>query len=201
MSSVIENDNDNDVKYQNGKIYKIVCNITGNIYIGSTIRTLNERLSKHKNAYKIYKKGKINYSVTSFEIIKNDDFYIELIENYSCNSRYELELRERYHIEHNICVNKQIPTKTIEEWRRDNKEKTKKYHKQRYNKHKEKLDEINKKYRLEHKAELGEKAKVKILCEICNCNITKSNIARHKKSQLHINNLNNIIKLKSFLNN
>ena len=36
-------------KYQEGKIYKIVCNITGEIYIGSTIKTLNDRLTINKN--------------------------------------------------------------------------------------------------------------------------------------------------------
>jgi hypothetical protein len=28
-----------DNKYQEGKIYKIVCNITGEVYIGSTLKT------------------------------------------------------------------------------------------------------------------------------------------------------------------
>ena len=30
-------------------IYEIVCNITGERYIGSTIRSLDERMSNHKN--------------------------------------------------------------------------------------------------------------------------------------------------------
>ena len=37
-------------KYQEGKIYKIVCNITGEVYYGSTIeKYLSSRLAKHKN--------------------------------------------------------------------------------------------------------------------------------------------------------
>jgi hypothetical protein len=48
MSSAIEN----DMRYKEGKIYKIICNISHQIYIGSTIQTLNERLSNHTSCYK-----------------------------------------------------------------------------------------------------------------------------------------------------
>ncbi len=35
-------------KYLYGKIYQIVCNITGEIYVGSTITSLPKRLAVHK---------------------------------------------------------------------------------------------------------------------------------------------------------
>ena len=47
---------------------------------------------------------------------------MELLENYPCNNKYELETRERYHIENNECINRMIPTRTSKEWRDDNKE-------------------------------------------------------------------------------
>lgn len=34
-------------KYEHSKIYKIVCNITNEIYIGSTYNELHTRLSNH----------------------------------------------------------------------------------------------------------------------------------------------------------
>ena len=41
------------VNYEKGKIYKIVCNTTGEIYIGSTTKqTLAQRLSQHVSQYK-----------------------------------------------------------------------------------------------------------------------------------------------------
>ena len=41
------------VNYQLGKIYKIVCNITDECYVGSTCQpTLAHRLTKHVSAYK-----------------------------------------------------------------------------------------------------------------------------------------------------
>ena len=44
----LNNSNELDNKYKNGKIYSIKCNITDNIYIGSTIQTLIKRLNDHK---------------------------------------------------------------------------------------------------------------------------------------------------------
>ena len=67
--------------YKNGKIYRIVCNITGEQYIGSTCKTLKQRLQQHKASYKCYKGGKGNY-ITSFKILENDNCAIVLIEDY-----------------------------------------------------------------------------------------------------------------------
>jgi predicted GIY-YIG superfamily endonuclease len=41
------------VNYNNGKIYKIVCNKTGLIYIGSTTKnTIQTRLKEHEGRFK-----------------------------------------------------------------------------------------------------------------------------------------------------
>jgi hypothetical protein len=48
--------------YANGKIYKIVCNITGEQYIGATTQKLSQRLTCHvskKNTDKKYKSKEI----------------------------------------------------------------------------------------------------------------------------------------------
>jgi predicted GIY-YIG superfamily endonuclease len=45
--------------YSRGKIYKIVCNITNKIYIGSTCEpTLARRLAWHVQDFKKWKNGK-----------------------------------------------------------------------------------------------------------------------------------------------
>jgi len=94
------------VNYQNSKIYKIICNITGQIYIGSTTKKyLSMRLAGHVGAYKNWLKGETTY-VTSFKIIENDDYDIILIENYPCNSKDELHARERYWTSQIDCINK-----------------------------------------------------------------------------------------------
>jgi DNA-directed RNA polymerase subunit RPC12/RpoP len=67
-------------KYINGKIYKIIDNTNGNIYIGSTIKTLKRKI---RMSYKCM-------DCISKEIIKNGDYKIELIEVYPCNNDEEL---------------------------------------------------------------------------------------------------------------
>jgi len=97
-------------KYQKGKIYKIVCKTTNKVYIGSTCeKYLSDRLKGHRIAYK-YKKDTTNYYCSVFEVLKNNDYYIELIENYPCTCKDELSRRERHHI--NItenCINIKRP--------------------------------------------------------------------------------------------
>jgi len=111
-----------DNKYQQGKIYKIVCNITGEVYYGSTIDTLNRRLTKHKQSRK---------SCSSRNIIERGDYEMILIKNYPCNNVYELEEEESNYIRNNTCINVVIPNRTQKEYYEDNKkkilEKIKKY--------------------------------------------------------------------------
>jgi len=91
-------------KYENGKIYKITDNTNGNVYYGSTQKTLNRRLSDHKYDYKRREKeGNVR---TSSKIICNNDFTMELVENFPCSSRKELEERESYYINNFECINK-----------------------------------------------------------------------------------------------
>ncbi len=86
-------------KYQNGKIYKIVyLKDTNKIYIGSTVRTLEKRFNQHKLvAKKQYENKEINaeHFYTFLYQNKYENFNIELIEQYSCNSKQELEKREK----------------------------------------------------------------------------------------------------------
>ena len=81
---------DNSIKYRNGKIYKIVCNKTGKIYVGSTTKSLRERLQKYKDKCRAYLKGKAE-NVRSIQIIKENDYKL-----YPCHSKLELETEELY---------------------------------------------------------------------------------------------------------
>jgi hypothetical protein len=125
--------------YKDGKIYKIMCNVTGKIYIGSTTHSLRMCLAEHRSGYKQYmKKMKGNY-VTSYQIIEQGNYDIELVERMEYESKEELLRRERHFIEIIECVNKVIPTRTHKEYYEDNKmqiaDKRKEYVKKR-NQHK-----------------------------------------------------------------
>ena len=65
--------------------------------------------------------------ITSFEVLKNKNYDIILLEKVPCDSKDELHARERYHIEKNECVNKFIPQRTDHEYKRDNCEKMRQY--------------------------------------------------------------------------
>ncbi len=130
--------------YQNGKIYSIRSYQTDLIYIGSTTQPLSKRLSKHRQDFNSWENNKFNY-ITSFEIIKFNDHYIELIENYSCNSKNELERREGQLIRETAnAVNKRIAgltrVETCKLYYDTNKEHISEYKKQWYEKNKEKCD-------------------------------------------------------------
>jgi len=140
--------------YQNGKIYSLRSHQTDDIYIGSTTQSLAVRKAGHRDNYKKHLNGKYPFT-TSFNIIKFDDCYIELMENYQCNSRNELERREGQLIREMDCVNKNIAGRTPKEYRDDNKEviaeRTKKWHEA----NKEKIKE----YRDDNKEVIAERGK------------------------------------------
>jgi hypothetical protein len=149
--------------YSKGKIYKIV---SGDLtYYGSTCSSLRQRLSNHKQSYE---KGNPISSQILFET--GYEVKIILVEYFPCANKMELTARERCWIENNDCVNKQIPTRTMKEWRETNRDK---------------LLEQMRQYREAHKEELAAKQAEKIVCE-CGAVSIKSNILRHKKSKKHI---------------
>ena len=83
-------------KYQNGKIYKITNTINDDIYIGSTIRDLKSRMIDHKSKFK-NKNNNYKYSIAvfkMFEVCGFENCSIELIKDYPCNSKNELEFEE-----------------------------------------------------------------------------------------------------------
>ena len=65
--------------YSNAKIYKIVDNTNGNIYIGSTCKKLCQRIAQHRTDYKNFLNG-TNHYITSFKILENGDYDIILLE-------------------------------------------------------------------------------------------------------------------------
>ena len=101
------------------KIYKIVCNTTGKVYYGSTCeQRLERRLQRHETRFIAFFEQKDDRYMSSFEVICEGDYKIELVENVKCNDREELEKRERWYIQNNECVNKTVPTRTTKEKRK-----------------------------------------------------------------------------------
>ena len=72
------------VNYNNGKIYKIVCDVSDYIYVGSTCQPLNKRWDNHKSRVKNNHKSKFYQYVRTIGI---EHFYIILIKYFSCNNK------------------------------------------------------------------------------------------------------------------
>ena len=131
-----------------GRIYKLINLNNDDIYIGSTTKTLEKRLINHKSDCKSYYENnnrKISYN-TSFKIIKDGNYKIELIE-FECNNRNELLMKERYYIKNIKCINKCSPIRTEEERVIENSYENRKEYFRNYTKiNKEKKKEYDKIY-------------------------------------------------------
>lgn len=132
--------------YKHGKIYKIVSPSTGLTYYGATTQTLEERFKKHE--YNLESKR-----YQSFLVLECGDAEIELVENYPCNSKKELDRREGYYQRNNECVNIIVAGRTTSEYWQDNKEKMHKKQKE--------WREANIEYRREYEKNYREKNKEK----------------------------------------
>jgi hypothetical protein len=145
--------------YSNGKIYKLICNVTGLVYIGSTCSTLVKRKCQHLKDFKRWKNNKYHY-VTSFRVLENDNFDIVLIEEFPCENKNELHRQERFHIDSIECVNKLRPTRSKKEYgiqyRIDNAERKKEYMKNYRMQNSDKIKTYNKTY-YDKKKESNEK--------------------------------------------
>jgi hypothetical protein len=152
-----------------GLIYKISSPSTDSVYIGSTTKTIQQRLRQHKADYKRYLNKTKNY-VTSYEIVKYDDAIIELLEKLEYENKIELYDREAYYIKlDNKSINRVIPNRTYKKYYEDNKEQ---------------IIEKKKQYAINNKQQIKEHQNEKHTCD-CGGKYTNANKARHLKSSKH----------------
>jgi len=144
--------------YSTGKIYKIWSFNSPDIYIGSTIQALSERLRGHLRSLYSYKKSGKNYCA-SFIILENEHYDIELIEYCPCKTKEELCRREGELQREMNCINKNIAGRSKKEWGEDNKEHCLKKNKEWREDNKEKLAEKQKEYNEKNKEKLAKKQK------------------------------------------
>ena len=186
-------------RFQRGKIYAIRAVGSDMVYIGSTISTLTHRISCHRTDFRRYTAGKGNY-ITSFQLVELEGHYIELVENYPCADRNELNRREGEIMRGTAgCVNKQIAGRTDAEYFQDNKERILIQQKQYYQDNKEIITIRNWQYRQGHKEakaiydEQYRRANAETLqarrgqkfnCE-CGGKYTATHKARHSRTQRH----------------
>ena len=163
------------MNYQNSKIYKITDNTSNAIYIGSTYKTLQQRLKAHESDYRKFKAGKYSF-VSSFKILEHCDYKIELIKLYPCENKQALNLEEGKMMKKlkndgfNI-INRNIAGLT----------------------HKESMSQ----YYQKNKIEFLNKAKLKHNCS-CGGKFTYNGKSQHGKTKKHQDYINNS---KTIINN
>ncbi len=165
-----------------GRIYTIRSFQTDKYYIGSTFQKLSKRMGCHRRRYR---KGKTY--ISSYEIIKYDDHYIELLETLECKTTDELRKREgELQREHkNNIVNISIECRTSKEYYDDNKimilMKKRKYRKE----NPEKTKIIGKTHYDKHREKINYKRRnARYIC-ICGINLRKDGKKDHDRSKKH----------------
>ena len=113
--------------YQTSKIYAIRSHQTDDIYIGSTTLSLSARLGEHRRQFRYFTEGKgtkTRYKgCKSRDLLQYDDAYIELVEEFPCETKEQLLKREGEIIRSTFCcVNRCVSGRTPQEYKEENKE-------------------------------------------------------------------------------
>jgi len=164
----------NAIDYSNCVIYKICCKdptVTYEYYGHTTNET--KRKQAHKGGCN--NENNFHYNQLVYKTMRenggweNWDFIV--IENYPCENVNEARLRERYWIElKQSQLNVNIPTRTREEYKRNNRKQIREQGRQYYYKniedfvqyreeHKDQIKEYQVKYREEHKDQISQQKK------------------------------------------
>ena len=146
-------------KYEHGKIYRIWNTENDKIYIGSTVAALHKRMWKHRADAKLARNYK-NSLYIEMNRLGHEHFKIELVEDYPCKSRNELNRREGEFIrEYNSKLNKQIAGRTQKEYYDDNKDMIATRDQKYRNENKDKIKVRLRRYFEDNQEHLSEKAR------------------------------------------
>lgn len=160
-----------------------------NVYIGSCCNFARRKYA-HKNVCN--NPNYINHNLKLYQKIRENGGWNEWVmiklHNFPCNEKHELNLEERRVIDlYQSKLNIQLPSRTIKEWREENKEELNKKNKKYNEEHREYLNEKHKIYYENNKEKLSEK----ITCE-CGAIFRKDNISHHHKTKKHISFFDNM---------
>ena len=110
------------MKYQNGKVYKILNSETDDVYVGSTTQKLSKRMTNHRTKLK---PGRILRLYEKMREIGEDKFYIEPIEEYPCQNSEQLLKREGEWMRQIGTLNENVPGRNNKQYKQEHKENIK----------------------------------------------------------------------------
>ena len=169
-------------------IYRIINNQNSDVYVGSTTMELEQRLIKHKCDAK--QRPDLSKFYTYMNEIGMNNFDIELVEYFPCETKEELFRREGEIIREIGTLNEKNAGRTQGEYKKETypnrRDKINKRRNERKKENPDKTKEEYKKhgalYRERHRDRLNEKASTKIDCE-CGGKCTLSHKAEHMNSK------------------
>jgi Uri superfamily endonuclease len=177
-----------DDKYHRTIIYGIVCLITKEKYVGSTVQTLEERIAEHIQLH----------NCSAWQILERGNYKAYVIQHYPCNTRREVLTREgawqrAYKASFgDFLVNKQVEgffandspealRAYNKQYRKEHKEEIQAYREE----HKEEIQAREKQYREENKEERKARNKQYYsqpwTCNWCNKKMTTGGRYKHKE--------------------
>ena len=177
-------------KYYNSKIYSIRNNSNDEIYIGSTSSDLCKRMVKHRSMAKQEPLKTPLHTYMNEHGINN--FYIELVEEYTCENIEQLRKREGEIIREIGSLNHRIAGQTKQEYNKEytqqNRDRINQQRNERRRANPEKTREEYKKYGALYRERHPEKIKAwhttKVDCQ-CGKKYTLSHKAEHFRSNTH----------------
>ena len=166
-----------DEKYQRTIIYGIICMITGQMYVGSTYQTLEQRIEEHIRLR----------SCSAWQILERGNYKAYVIQRWPCNTRREkLTLEGGWQRAYKASFGDFLVNKQVEgTFQNDSPETKLAYDKQYREEHKDERNAYAKQYREEHKDKADASAKQYAskpwTCEWCNKTMTTGARYNHKK--------------------
>ena len=189
--------------YKNSKIYCIRNTINDDIYIGSTTQPLSKRMVKHRCDVKT-RPDKMPITKKMYEL-GVEHFYIELVEEYPCESVEQLRRKEGEWVRKMGTLNQVIPGRTKAEYRKSDQ------HKQYLERNKDAIKKSQQDYHERNRTEVNKRSNVryhanketiyekykewKSTQHTCECGVVYTNChkARHIKSKFHQTYLTNTV--------
>ena len=134
----------NPKDYSKGKIYCIRNTINDEIYIGSTCQSLSQRMAQHRRTLKCGRLGGMKLYNLMMDL-GEENFYIELMEEYPCESKDRLRKREGEFIrEHQTGLNKLVAGRKSLEYYYDNRDRVMEYKREYRKENKDKIENTTK---------------------------------------------------------
>ena len=147
------------------------------MYVGSTTRTLRERLSQHKADYRQFLAGKYHY-VKSFDLVKYTDCHIHLLHESLFDTKADMyRLEGQYMLSTQNCINKAIAGRTAQE---------------RYDLNRDHILETQRQYNASHRDTIRQRWAHKFACPTCHGQFSLSSKAKHERTAKHMQALGSI---------